>query len=191
MKEDKQTQILETQAEITAIKDTIEGSRIADLTGLVSGSGLTQAQYRKVTGRSARPAIVVKGKIPWHLALDELATERGFKGDEELKEAIEDIRELKHRLAGLKKTQHALESELKAPLKAETVRLKADDKHFPDEETQAEIIAIDGKNYSMKRSRSYCELFDGENAVGRVKYATVARKIIKGAAKSFRRKKTK
>mgnify|MGYP001602228867 FL=1 len=40
-------------------------------------------------GRDPRESIVTDGHIPWELALDELASERGYRSDEDLKEAIE------------------------------------------------------------------------------------------------------
>lgn len=97
-------------AELEALRDDLAGSSAAALIKYVRRKGmykgeiidLTPNQYREITGQPARSSIInEKGKIPWELALDSIATELGFDSDEALKNEVERLIKGRARIAEL------------------------------------------------------------------------------------------
>ena len=99
------------EAEIEGLEDTVQGSRARKLIKYVRRTGeykgeiidFTPAQYRDITGKDPRKAIIRQGKIPWEWALDGIATELGYRSDEALKNDIEKTLKLLHRIDELKR----------------------------------------------------------------------------------------
>ncbi len=99
--------------EIDDLKSALANHPARDLIGLIQKSGkergelntITAKQYLEVTGKHARPSILTPdGKhVRWELALDELATERGYADGEALREGILEAKGYKDRIAGLTK----------------------------------------------------------------------------------------
>jgi len=107
-------------ADIESLENSID-KRLLPLTTIITKKGklkgelshLTKAQYRRFMGRYPRPSIMENGKVPWHLALDELATERGYKSDEALKEAIEKTVKDKIKLDEMKRKRNMITTDIK------------------------------------------------------------------------------
>ena len=120
------------EAEIEGLKEFIETEKARKLVPVVRRTGgykgevidLTPRQYRQLTGKIARSAILRRGKVPWEYALDELAKDLGYPSDESLKKAIEDLVKKQRRLERLKHEGHLLREELKMPKKEEPKRVK-------------------------------------------------------------------
>lgn len=155
-------------AEIKELSDSIKQSPARRLVPLITRKGafkgevhaLTPKQYRRYMGKEPRPSIIQDGKIPWHLALDELASERGYKGDEQLKEAIEKLRNDMTRLAELKKERNYIKSQVAEGLrkgpKRETVKTTAAAPVYPkDENVRAEETTVDGTEILSRRNPSF------------------------------------
>jgi len=99
-------------AEIEGLQETLTNHPARDLIGIIKRAGkmkgelpdLTIQQYKDLTGKSTvMPAILSPdGKhIKWELALDELASERGYADGESLREGILEARGIQDRIAGL------------------------------------------------------------------------------------------
>jgi hypothetical protein len=110
------------EAEIEGLKHYTETESARQLVPLIRRTGaykgeivdLTPVQYKKLMGHAPKKAIINKrGKIPWELAFDELATELGYKSDEQLKKTIEDIGHKLHRIDQLERSKARIVSDIK------------------------------------------------------------------------------
>lgn len=104
------------KAQIEGLKDTLDREPARKLVKYVKRTGahkgelvdFTPSQYRNITGKAPKAVIVSKRtrRVPWEYALDDIATELGYRSDEELQKAIEksvriqrQIDELRHDLS--------------------------------------------------------------------------------------------
>lgn len=95
--EELQLSIDEIKSEIEALDSYLATSRVRDLINIITKSGaykgeiknLSLKQFRDLLGYEAPKAVRTDHHVPWEYALDQLATERGYKSSDDLKEAIE------------------------------------------------------------------------------------------------------
>ncbi len=80
-----------------------------------------------MAGKPAKSAIIDKKtkKIPWEYALDEIATEWGYRSDEELKKAAESVGKGLRRIEELKRDKAHLEDKLNKTRKTKGRQLVA------------------------------------------------------------------
>lgn len=115
-------ELYEVDVEIQELSESIKNNPARDLVALLTRSGdqrgelayLTKKQYRKYLRREPSSAVVDKsGRIPWHYAIDELASERGAASDEELKRNVENLKRDMNRLAHLKSKRGTVRRNIK------------------------------------------------------------------------------
>lgn len=200
--EELEQELYESEAKAEGLAETIAGSRVADLVEVVSKvgkmkghiTGLTTRQYEKFIGVKppAHLLVVAKeattSKVPWHLVLDQLASERGYKSDEELKEALEeakdDIADLEEVKAASRTLLNEIVDKLKAEPEVETIRLEEPTPQFPDTEVMAEVTLVNGMRFRLRRQHSYWVL-DTKDKKIKVRYAKDARKLARMATREF------
>lgn len=192
----------EIKDRLETLRDVIQESNVSDLTDIITKSGklkgeltrLTPKQYLKLYGKPARESIIVKDEygqdhIPWHLALDEIATERGFKSDEELKQAIEQVQDHKEEYDKLRARFNGILDDIEAreltSPKIETIKGLLQAPAFPDDFAPAEITTVDGLTLSATRQHSYWQLSENDKPVANIRYAQDARKAVKDAAEEY------
>ncbi len=147
--EELEQTLYESELESEGVAESLEGSKVADLTELVSAQGkmrghlvgLTPKQYKKYLGREAPPGLLKKArdattrKVQWDLVLDTIATERGYRSDEELRDAIEQAHDDKETLDRAKAEQRLLREEIIGKLReepdVETIKLDDVCPQFP------------------------------------------------------------
>jgi soluble cytochrome b562 len=99
------------EARIEGLEQTVQASRARKLIKYIRRTGeykgeiidFTPAQYRDITGKDPKKAIIRQGKIPWEWALDDIATELGYRSDEALKNDIEKTLKILHQIDELKR----------------------------------------------------------------------------------------
>lgn len=100
----------EVAERIAVINELLSAEPAARLVKYIRRSGNLQgqltsfspAQFLEITGRPANDAIIDKrGRVPWHLALDTVATELGYKSDEALQQAVEQSLKWRYELVRL------------------------------------------------------------------------------------------
>jgi len=110
------TLTIETERELAGLETKLAGlkeyasrERARELFPIIKRTGwykgevkdLTKGQYRKLLGKEPKKAIIVKGKIPWEYAFDELATELHYPSDEALRKEVEKVGKAMHELKEL------------------------------------------------------------------------------------------
>lgn len=211
--ERQEQELFEIEAQIEGLRDSLESNKAKDLvklivpTGKMKGeiTGLTRQQYRGMIGREPSPRLLAKlegqttEKIPWHLALDQLATERGYSSDEELKEAIQDARSDTEELEGLKRSRDALISDIKAKvqkgiLDVDTIKVTRES-DLPNGMLKGELTEVNGSEIGAYRQHSFWSIevdLDNDGVIDhkfRIRYAKEARKLIAMAIKDIQRKR--
>ena len=203
--EELEQELYESEATFEGLEQGLAGSRVADLTDLVSKTGkmrghltgLTSKQYEKAIGRKPPPGLLVKArdattrKVQWDMVLDQIATERGYKSDEALREAIEEAHEAKQELEKGKAEQRALRNEiidrLKAEPEVETITLDDACPQFPDSVCSAEVTMVNGMTFRLRRQHSYWRVDAGEQSF-KIRYARDARKLAKLVTRDYSEK---
>lgn len=171
--EELEEELYQSEVSSEALADSVAESKVADLTDLVSKTGkmrghligLTPRQYEQVIGRKPRPGLLVKArdattrKVQWDMVLDMLVSERGYKSDEELRDAIEKAHEDKQELEKAKANQKALRNEiidkLRAEPEVETITLDDECPQFPESTCLAEVTMVNGMSFRLRRQHSY------------------------------------
>lgn len=102
----------EIKAEIEGLKDTLDREPARKLVKYVKRTGaykgelidLTPSQYRTLMGKQPKAVIISKRtkRVPWEYALDEVATELGYRSDEDLKKAVERCVKVQRRIDELR-----------------------------------------------------------------------------------------
>jgi len=113
-------ELAEVEFQIGGIKDHISDTRAKKLISVIKRTSyhkgevydLTPTQYRRFFGKEPKKVIIRRGKIPWEYCLDELATELGYRDEEQLKKAIEDVAKQRKRLQELEAEQAGLLTEI-------------------------------------------------------------------------------
>ena len=117
----RKTELYHTSAKVKEIEADIKSSPVRRFLPLVMKSGgfrgeiktLTKKQYKNYMLKDAKPAIIdKKGRIPWHYAFDELASESGYKSDEDFKEAIEKLSDQVAELRKFKTDKSSLKADI-------------------------------------------------------------------------------
>jgi len=201
--EEIEQELYESEAGLEALEESLAGSRVADLTDLVSKTGkmrghltgLTPKQYRKAIGKPPPPGLLKKAKdattrkVQWDMVLDQLASERGYKTDEELREDIEKAYNAKQELAKLKSRQGFLRGDiidrLRAEPEVETITLSDVCPQFPDSVCSAEVTMINGMTFRLRRQHSYWRL-DTDRGAFKIRYAVDAQKLARLATKEYK-----
>ncbi len=104
----------ERKQEYESLNEIYQDDKAADLIGMIKKSGkdksdlttITPAQWKRLTKLAlpARAAWTKDGKyIMWEYALDELASERGYAGDQELHDAILNAKRMKDKIRDLRR----------------------------------------------------------------------------------------
>ena len=187
-------ELYQSQANALGLEESLEGSRVADLTELVSKTGklkgeltgMTSLQYEKLIGKKPPPGLLTKApdattyKVRWEQVLDQLASGRGFDDIQELKDAIEAAYSDKQKLAELKSKHNAMRNEIIDELRAEpgvqTVRREDVCPQFPENACAAEVTMVDGLTFRMRRQHSYWRIDAGDKSF-KIRYAHDARKV--------------
>ena len=205
----------QTEGNIEGLQDTLGMNRAKDLLKIITPAGkmkgeitgLTPAQYREFVGKSPSPLLLrkVEGqttkKIPWDLILDQLASERGYKSDEALKEAIEAAKDDTKELEELKRRRDGLIEDIRGKVKKtlvgiETLVLERQSEMFPKETLQEEVTQINGSEIKTYRQHPYWTIevdLDKDGKVDhkfKLRYAKEARKLVQIAISDIRQKKT-
>lgn len=202
--EELEQELSESEAHTEALEQALNESRVADLTELVSKTGkmrghltgMTPKQYEKFIGRKPPASSLIKGrdattvKVPWDLILDQLVTERGYKSDEGLKDAIEKARNDKLELAQAKAGQRTLRNEIMDRMKAEpeveTIKIDDECPQFPKTTCKAEVTLINGMRFTLRRQHSYWRIDTARGKTIKIRYAKDARKLAKIAVKDYK-----
>lgn len=115
-------ELAELDAKVEGLKEYTSTERARKLVAIIRRTGaykgeivdLTPRQYRNLTGKIASKASLnIKGKIPWEYALDELAEDLGYRSEEVLKHAVEDVGKRLRELEQLRARRDRLLGELK------------------------------------------------------------------------------
>lgn len=113
-------ELAEAEVKLEYLKEQLATDRARKLVPIIKRSGwykgevldLTPNQFRKFIGYAPKKAVIRKGKVPWEYALDQLATELGYKSDEDLRKAIESVGKAKHQAEELERKIRILEEEM-------------------------------------------------------------------------------
>jgi len=193
----------EAEANTEALEESLAGSKVADLTELVTKggkmkghlTGVTPKQYRKFLGKEAPPDLLKKArdattrKISWDLALDQLASERGYKSDEELRDAIEQAHDAKKGIEEGKARQKLLRNEIfdlmRQDPSVEKVVLDDVCPQFPESTCTAEVTLVNGMEFRLRRQHSYWRIDAGDKSF-RNRYAKDARALAAVATKQYK-----
>ncbi|GAI74286.1 unnamed protein product, partial [marine sediment metagenome] len=196
-----QRQIDETQAEIEALDQTIESSKIKKLLPIWhriqrrkdQNPALTLKEYRDYTGKAGPPATSLtpdKKHVLWMDALDSVVTEYGYEDTEALMEGLNQLGDASVRLQNLRSELSSLKHEVKeveaGPTECETIKLDSECPVFPGEACRSEITECDGMSFSLVRQPSYWTgSTDGETQFIQ-RYARDARKEMREVVKPFK-----
>lgn len=201
--EELEQELYESEAHTEALEQSLAGSKVADLTELVTKggkmkghlTGVTPRQYKKFLGREAPPDLLVKArdattrKVQWDMVLDQLATERGYRSDEELRDAIERAHTDKQEIEQAKTGQRVLRNEIIDKLRAEpgveTVKLDDVCPQFPDSVCTAEVTMVNGMQFRLRRQHSYWRIDTGDKTF-KIRYAKDARELARVATKQYK-----
>jgi len=193
--------LAQTNEEIAGLEESLKENRAADLTRIITTGGkgkgelqgLTRKQYRDLTGGEPSPKLLTKieggttEKIPWHLVLDQLAGERGYHSDEDLKEAVEKAADDKARVDSLKARRDQLISDINRKRQAkpdiETVKLTGTAPVTKDD-TKQEVTEVDGLEIKSTRQPSYWRVESSQSPEKvAIRLAPPMRKLVKLIAK--------
>ena len=203
----------EAEASIEGLRASLEENRAKDLikiitpTGKMAGdiTGLTPRQYEEFVGRRPSPTLLRKlegqttEKIPWNLVLDHLASERGYSGDEELKDAIEAAKADTKELEGLKHSRDILISDIKDKIQegilgVDTFKVTRES-DIPNGMLKGEVTEVNGSEIGAYRQHSFWTVevdLDNDGVIDHkftIRYAKEARKLIAMAIKDITDKK--
>lgn len=195
---------LKTRRDILASE--LKGNRVARYIPMITTKGklkgelshLTIKQFKDFTGSDPRQSIIVDGKVPWHLALDTIATESGFKSDEAFRDAVLKAKDSQDELAAIKREikgkREDTEKARKTIPKAEQAKLEGTAPVFPKQETTPEVLTeVNGLVMRRRRNPSFWQVesdTDGDkkpDTVVRIRYSDQAEKVVKEAVKDFQR----
>lgn len=192
----------EIQVELQALQEVQRQNKARKLIKYIKRTGkhkgelvdLTPRQYKEITGKAPRPSIINSKtkKVPWHLALDIIASERGYRSDEELKYAIEEALENERRITQLKKElSYARTKEAEGVKCDPTFRTKeACVKPVHGDWCKAKVKQCDGLEIVAVRHPSSWSIHmvrsgqspSGANKAGEVRYAHGAKRVINKVA---------
>ena len=203
--EELERELYESEVKSSALTEALAESNVSDLTELVSKGGkmrghlvgLTSRQYEKITGSKPSPGQLVKArdattkKVPWERVLDQIATERGYKTENELHAAIEKAHKDKQAIKAAGVTQKVLRSQIIDKMRAEpeVEKITLDDicPQFPDSVCAAEVTLVNGMRFRLRRQHSYWRL-DTEDKSFKIRYAKDARKLAQVVTKHHQQK---
>jgi hypothetical protein len=153
---------------------------------------LTKNQYRKYLRKEPKQVIIdSKGRIPWHYALDELASEAGYKSDEDMKEGIEKLSGQYAELENLRSQKRNAREDIKTTRKSlpkiEITNLTNEEPPVYSKEGSTTGILVEANGLEMKarRNPSFYQITDNNPQTPdfRVRYSAQARQIMNEAAK--------
>jgi len=189
--------------QISALAEDIQGNPLRKYLPLVTRAGnyrgevkyLTKNQFRKYLKKEPSPAIIDKnGKIPWNYALDQLASESGYKSDESFKEGIERLSEQYRELESLRQQKRGAREDIKAVKgkvpEIQTTKLTNEEPPVfkKNESTTGVAVEVDGLEMKAVRNPSFFQISDNNPQTPdiRVRYSVDARKLMGTAAKAYR-----
>lgn len=117
----------EMVAELAGLKEWLASEPAAKLVSLIKRTGwrkgeisnLTIPQYKKITGKEMVPPTILtadKKHVHWEYALDDVATEMGYRSGDELREAIGGAGESLARIKALQAEIPLAKAEIEAPI---------------------------------------------------------------------------
>lgn len=188
--------------QIQAIAEDIKANPLRKYLPLVTRAGnfrgeikyLTKAQYRKYLKKEPPEAVIDKnGKIPWHYAIDQLASEAGYKSDEDLKEAIEKLAGQYGELESLRQQKRGARADIQAVKgKVPEIKISKLTNEEPpvfkkNESTTGVAVEVDGLEMKAVRNPSFYQIKDDNPATPdiRVRYSADARKLMGTAAREY------
>jgi len=197
--------VSQLREEIAGINETLAEEPANKMVKYITRTGwhkgevryFTPRQYREITGRPPRQSIInKKGRVPWELALDSIATELGYRSDQELKNAIERCRKLRIKLDGLRH-QLAVATEIicKRSLKA---RVSCVRRRIHGKLCKARVVQCDSAEITAVRQPSMWRIHvvragqkpSIDNQAGEVRYAKQADKTLRQIASKMETKTT-
>ena len=208
--EEIKKEIEEVSAKIEALEDYLEREPARKLIYIIPRRGwlkgeitaLTKRQFRDLLGYDPPQAVLRKydkvEKVPWEYALDQLASEMGYKSDEELKKAIEECRrknlELEKLYSELGYLKTLLKEAKERPPEVEVVGSVAECPLTVPEYCRAEVYHVDGHYIWLVRQPSTWlgyyllegEEIDFDKPDFRARYAKEARKKAKQVAEELK-----
>lgn len=188
--------------QIKALVEDIQANPLRKYLPLVARSGnyrgevkyLTKDQYRRYLKKEPQPAIVDKdGRIPWHYAIDQLASEAGYNSDEDLKEAIERLSGQYRELESLRQQKRGAREDIKSVKgkvpEIQTTKLTNEEPPVfkKNESTTGVAVEVDGLEMKAVRNPSFFQVSDNNPRTPdiRVRYSVDARKLMRTAAKAY------
>jgi len=159
---------------IAGLKVYTESSRARKLIPIIKRSSyhkgevydLTPAQFKQLTGHSPKKAVLRKGKVPWEYALDDIATELGYRSSDELKEAIEDVAEKRLQLEELKKEREYRLRELEEVKAKEAKRAKKASPPVKEKKRRKVTLTYSKKRLAIDGKVTAYEVTAGKEKVG-------------------------
>ena len=202
--------VRELEAKIEGIEETLSNEPARRLLKYITRLGdykgelqyLTPKMYKQMIGKPPKSAIVNKqGKIPWELALDDIATELGYSSDEALKKAVEKSRAMELQREKLKHLLAVGKEEARADLKCkatENIEGACSRKTIHGdwckgklvECANAEITAIKQPSLWRLHIAKVGEKPDSDNQVGEVRYAKEASSFMRQVARGLESQST-
>jgi len=188
--------------QISALAEDIQGNPLRKYLPLVTRAGnyrgevkyLTKNQFRKYLKKEPNPAIIDnKGRIPWNYALDQLASESGYKSDESFKEGIERLSEQYREMESLRQQKRGARQDIKA-IKGKVPQIqisKLNNQEPPvfkkNEGTTGIAVEVDGLEMKAVRNPSFYQVSDNNPQTPdvRVRYSADARKLMGTAARGY------
>lgn len=210
--EELENELYEVEGELEGLRQSFQENRAKDLvklvvpTGKAKGElvGLTRKQYRDMIGVEPSPKLLAKlegqttKKIPWHLALDQLATERGYAGDEELREAIISAREDRQEIDRLSSRSAGLIADIQETVGKGLFQVKKFKMErqgvLPGIDIPTEKTEVNGAEVEAYRQHSYWTIevdLDNDGVVDHkfeIRYAKEARKLVGLAVADIKKK---
>lgn len=158
----------------------------------------TPRQYREITGKAPKQAIIRNGKITWDLALDQIASEFGYRSDQAFKNGIEKALKLERRIDSLKDDLKEAKEKEKAGVKCGTTIKAVSDcqRQIHGDWCKAKVITCNGMEAIAVRQPTSWTVHvvkagsapTDENKAGEVRYATDARKSLRQIAQGMEEK---
>ncbi len=210
--EEIEQELNEVEGELEGLSQSFQGNRAKDLvrlvvpTGKLKGelTGLTRKQYRDMIGTEPSPRLLWKlegqttKKIPWDLALDVLASERGFNSDEDLRDAIIAAKEDKQEIDRLTSRSKALIADIQASVTEglfDVRKFKLERQGvLPGIVIKSEKTEVNGAEVEAYRQHSYWTIevdLDDDGVVDHkfeIRYAKEARELVDLAVKDIKKR---
>lgn len=205
--ESDKRELYETTSKIKELENDIKSNPLRHYLPLLTRRGMykgevhtiTKSQYRRFLRREPKQVIIDKsGRIPWHYALDELASNAGLKSDEALKENVEklssDIKLLKRLKSNKKQLKTDIANKERTPPKPESTKLNSmEPPVFPkNENTRGEVTTYGQVEITSRRNPSFWQTEvdkDNDNKPDitlRVRYKKDADKLTRAAISDAR-----